>query len=567
MPLCCNLPVECKNTGSCFVKETNTGIDMMRIKEKLLLDISTTNRKHDVPTAEMEKLKEIVRHLKYKVLNMYHLSNICFNVDDELKDSHFKSFDLFENRINYFLKCAEQRCVTLGRKSVGFCGQFSTGKSALINFIYGLNDKNGKLPEDAVPTTALPTYAIYSKLTKLVFENFKENIFVTADRSILKSIRHHSLPCGFPWASIIERLYYFTDQVNPNVVCVDLPGFNKDISISGQTDYKSSLTSASSCDAIIFLVNHHQGSLDRQDIDFLKKLNQYPIPILIVISRIDEIYKSQAYNILNKIKADLSENEIEYEDIILHSSRPEEIDYDEEYSKQISKNLNVIKEFINNQKDVEDDLDYVLSFIQVIFDRLEEADKSLREHAINLETGLINFIGEEQLGTPFFSRWKSIEEQAYNSDIKYLKTNSGFFTSTKEFDLNGYRNALIKIASNFRQKEVTHYVSPMNYSFVELAYVNILQYIDNVAMRVEYSKETVGSDTIENEKKYIDTVSQNYKTVLEMIEETKESSLVIPKFIIDEINNVEEDIAKTFNELKKSYSELISKAKEDFEKI
>lgn len=567
MSICCNLPVECGQCNSCNITNSDDRIKLLKMKERLLLGISMAKEQHDIPIREIEQLREIVAHLKYKIMNMYFLSNICYDLDEETKTSHLNFINEFETKISYFLKRAEQRCITLGRKSVGFCGQFSSGKSALINNMFGFNDNHSyMLPEAAVPTTAIPTYAIYSSTPKLVFENFKNNIYED-HVSMLGSIRHHSQQCGFPWSSIVERLYYFSRQAHANVVCVDLPGFNRDKSLAGFTDYEASINSATSCDAVVYLVNNQQGSLSREDIDFLKKLNHYSIPILIVISKIDIIHKNQAMNIFNKVKTDLSNNEIEYTDIILHSSRPGEIDYDQNYQNQIIKNLGIIKEFINEQKEIDDDTCDILFFIKTMFDRLEEADKELRERATDLHNNLTNFIGDKKLTDDFFKRWKSIEKQVYNSDHKYLITKETLFTTTKEFDINGFRGPLTSIANNFRNNEYSSYLSPLNYSFIELSFINILQYIDNVAMTVDHTKSTVSSDSIENEQKYIDSVRNIYNTVLEQIDKIENLSLVIPVFLLKEIESVQADVVNTFTKLKDLYSAIINKTKENSHKL
>lgn len=196
---------------------------------------------------------------------------------------------------------------------VGIGGGFSAGKSRFINTL--LN--NDLLPEALEPTTAIPSYLV-SGTHEVIRALNQFDHDVELDRSALQAITHafprhyrqaHGVEVGF---AHMVRLLMIHDPHLPwqNIAFLDTPGYSKpDHPQSAQADRQIALRQLKEADQILWLLNAKNGSIRRDDIEFLRDLN-HPTPIFFVVTQADLVGKSRIAAILKSTAEALEEAHI-----------------------------------------------------------------------------------------------------------------------------------------------------------------------------------------------------------------------------------------------------------------
>lgn len=196
---------------------------------------------------------------------------------------------------------------------VGIGGGFSAGKSRFINTLLS----NDLLPEALEPTTAIPSYLVAGAHEVIrALNQFDHD--VELDRPALQAITHafpkhyrqaHDVEIGF---AHMLRLLMIHDPNLPwqNLAFLDTPGYSKpDHPRSAQADRQIALRQLKEADQILWLLNANNGSIRRDDIEFLRDLN-HPTPIFFVITQADLVGKSRIAAILKHTAEALDEAHI-----------------------------------------------------------------------------------------------------------------------------------------------------------------------------------------------------------------------------------------------------------------
>lgn len=196
---------------------------------------------------------------------------------------------------------------------VGIGGGFSAGKSRFINTL--LN--NDLLPEALEPTTAIPTYLVGGTQEVIrALNQFDHD--VELDRLALQAITHafprhyrqvHGVEVGF---AHMVRLLMVHDPNLPwqKLAFLDTPGYSKpDHPRSAQADRELALRQLKEADQILWLLNAKNGSIRRDDIEFLRDLN-HQHPIFFVITQADLVGRSNITKILKSTAEALDEAHI-----------------------------------------------------------------------------------------------------------------------------------------------------------------------------------------------------------------------------------------------------------------
>ena len=212
----------------------------------------------------------------------------------------------------------------LGKSVIGIGGKFSAGKSGFINSILGFYNEL-VLPEDQNPTTSIPTYITYDKTQNISV--FCDNEVVAIDIDEMKAITHEfydKYKIGFSRFSknlIISTPNFLDKQMN-EFVFLDTPGYNKPIedSLANLSDRNISIEQLKIVDYIIWLIDMDNGTIQADDIDFLRKIDNQN-PILIVFNKADKHPEGKIREILDSAIETLKKSGINYYDVIAYSSK------------------------------------------------------------------------------------------------------------------------------------------------------------------------------------------------------------------------------------------------------
>ncbi|GAA8304336.1 acyl carrier protein [Helicobacter pylori] len=248
-------------------------------------------------------------------------------------------------------------------------GGFSAGKSTFLNSLLGLKLK---LPEDTLPTTAIPTYCFKGK--KEVLMGFSQNAgmvelpHLTFDHNFLKSL-------GFNLKEIMPLMLLSTPSVLFEFLCfIDTPGYNP--SNQGYTggDKQASKESLKHAQNILWLISCELGGIEGDDLEYLQELYEEGKQVFIVVSRADSRTKRQLEEIAVKIKETLEDRGIEFLGIgAYNATRYQEI---KEFSEK-SPVFDSIEKFLkklNQRSEKQNEILSILYGVRLAYEKAIEQD-------------------------------------------------------------------------------------------------------------------------------------------------------------------------------------------------
>lgn len=178
---------------------------------------------------------------------------------------------------------------------VGFGGQFSSGKSSVLNSMLSENS-TFRLPEDIKASTSIATYMMHGNTDKVVACTVKGHE-IPLDSDALEAISHQ-----FNRAHKINPAQYidFIAMSVPNfpvegVALLDTPGYNAS-DISTQQEYRDNMRShkaLSSVDHLVWMISAREPLLSKTDRRFIEELDLSG-KIAIIVNKCDQV--PEVYN-------------------------------------------------------------------------------------------------------------------------------------------------------------------------------------------------------------------------------------------------------------------------------
>ena len=205
----------------------------------------------------------------------------------------------------------------LDRKTtIAFVGEFSAGKTSIVNRILSQDNPNiPLLPVSTKATTAIPTYIAggitetYNFVTPNdILKSINENIFKKVSKEVLDEIKGVS--------SLIK--YFVMTYKNHNLdglSILDTPGFNS----NDKEDKLRTIDVINECDALFWVFDVNAGTVNRSSISLIKeKLNK---PLYVVINKVDTKAKSEVDKVESLIRNTLNEEGLKVEQFIRFSAK------------------------------------------------------------------------------------------------------------------------------------------------------------------------------------------------------------------------------------------------------
>ena len=184
-----------------------------------------------------------------------------------------------------------------GKTTIAFVGEFSAGKTSIVNRILSQDDKTiPLLPVSTKATTAIPTYIAGGLSTAYHFVT-PDNVEKDLSESTFKKVSKEVLDQVKGVSSLIK--YFVMTYKNPNLKglsILDTPGFNSNDS----EDKERTIEVINECDALFWVFDVNAGTVNRSSISLIKeKLNK---PLYVVINKVDTKPKSE----VDKVEALIS---------------------------------------------------------------------------------------------------------------------------------------------------------------------------------------------------------------------------------------------------------------------
>lgn len=212
---------------------------------------------------------------------------------------------------------ASKRKSWLDKKTtIAFVGEFSAGKTSIVNRILSQDDPNiPKLPVSTKATTAIPTYIAGGNAVSYSFisgdgqrKEILEDTFKKVSKEILDQVKGVS--------SLIKYFVMTYQNKNLNGISIlDTPGFSSNDS----EDRERTIDVINECDALFWVFDVNAGTINRSSISVIKeKLNK---PLYIVINKVDTKPESEIRKVEQLIKTTLAEAGLQVEQFIRFSSK------------------------------------------------------------------------------------------------------------------------------------------------------------------------------------------------------------------------------------------------------
>lgn len=210
----------------------------------------------------------------------------------------------------------EKKTWLKNKTTVALVGEFSAGKTSIVNRILSQDDPNvPRLPVSSKATTAIPTYISGGDTTlyQFVTPNHEQKVllpetFNRVTKEVLDEVKGVS--------SLIQ--YFVMRYNNPhlkNLSILDTPGFNSNDS----EDAERTIGVINECDALFWVFDVNNGTVNRSSLALMREhLNR---PLYVVINKIDTKAKSEVDKVEALIRKTFAEEQMPVEGFIRFSGK------------------------------------------------------------------------------------------------------------------------------------------------------------------------------------------------------------------------------------------------------
>lgn len=364
-----------------------------------------------------------------------HLKRIKEIILDDYVDlqKSLNEYDDANNGINIINRWAniQQKSWIKNKKVVAFIGEFSAGKTSIINRILSNDNPNiPLLPVSSKATTAIATYISYgstflSRFTdpKGDLKKISIDIFNKVNKNILSKINASSL------------IQYFVIQYNnenlKNLSILDTPGFSS----NDKEDQSRTIDVINEADALFWVVDAQSGTVNRSSLEIISQhINN--VPLYIIINKSDTKSPKELEQLENQIKKTMKNANIQIKDCIKFSQKSDLTEL-----LKIINNIQISEARTGNDIleilfDLETDLTEIEDTLDEIRDDLQEYESILDNIQEGIDISIKNqqFICEDIENIP--------QKQTYwfaNSDYKMSEDEYQELCNKCEYVLNeGY---------------------------------------------------------------------------------------------------------------------------------
>lgn len=297
-------------------------IEELNLKMESLDFIQEVLSAKEISTADINKLNKNIDFFESFVKGQFTDLNAYLFSTYKLAWNNIEGIAGFEKKKTYYHDAFDQWSSTKrkswldGKTTIAFVGEFSAGKTSIVNRILSQDNVNiPQLPVSTKATTAIPTYIAGGSTVSYSFisgdgkrKTILENTFKKVSKDILDQVKGVS--------SLIK--YFVMTYKNPNLnglSILDTPGFNSNDS----EDRERTIEVINECDALFWVFDVNAGTVNRSSISIIKeKLNK---PLYVVINKVDTKSDSEVQKVEKLIKKTLSDEGLQVQQFIKFSSK------------------------------------------------------------------------------------------------------------------------------------------------------------------------------------------------------------------------------------------------------
>lgn len=284
-------------------QELNVKIESLTFVQEILTAKRTADDSVTRLYAKIDSLSDFIcGELKDAVASIYTLKD---ELNDELYGSVHESWAI-----------AAKKSWIQGKTSIAFVGEFSAGKTSIVNRILSQDDPSvPRLPVSTKATTAIPTYisggvgTFYQFVTpNNELKSISEETFKRVSKEVLDQVKGVS--------SLIQ--YFVMTYKNPNLnqlSILDTPGFNS----NDKEDAERTIGVINECDALFWVFDVNAGTVNRSSIDLIKKYLKKPL--YVVINKVDTKAQTEVDKVEGLIRKTLSDAGLSVKGFIRFSAK------------------------------------------------------------------------------------------------------------------------------------------------------------------------------------------------------------------------------------------------------
>lgn len=305
-------------------------------------------------SADLVKLYDKVDDVTDYVLNDFHHCVTELFQPNESWNYYFGSGLLYWDAV------ARKRWIQ-GKTTIAFVGEFSAGKTSIVNRVLSQDQPNvALLPTSAKATTAIPTYITGGPGNSYHFVS-ADNTLKTIRESTFKEVSKEILGQIEGVSSLIT--YFVMQYKNPfldKISILDTPGFNS----NDPKDAERTISVINECDALFWVVDVNTGTVNRSSLQLIHQHLQKPL--YVVINQIDTKSGSEVDKVEQLVKKHFADEGIEVKGFVRFSKK--------EPLKVIMDAINSVPK--NSNDDYLDNLEkiFIPSLLRVYEDAVKKAN-------------------------------------------------------------------------------------------------------------------------------------------------------------------------------------------------
>lgn len=268
--------------------------DLDDMTKELGLKVQSINFVQQILTAKADGSEDRKRSQKVDDLKEFISSELKKVILDKCQ-FEFENKEIFGKDADDWAATAKKNWL-YKKTTIAFVGEFSAGKTSIVNRILSQDDPSiPLLPVSTKATTAIPTYISGADTPSYSFvtpsdeiKPLKESTFRMVNKDVLAQVKGVS--------SLIK--YFVMKYRNPNLQnlsILDTPGFSS----NDKEDASRTIEVINECDALFWVFDINTGEINRKSLKIIKdNLNK---PLYIVINKIDSKSQSELEKVANHI--------------------------------------------------------------------------------------------------------------------------------------------------------------------------------------------------------------------------------------------------------------------------
>ncbi len=280
------------------------------LKKKSLAFVKEVLTASPTSSSDMNKLYDLIDDIKDIIVDQLVPWSIRWMQRPEDKSQEYTDMELFCHYGAYNWEAISRKKWLANKTAIAFVGEFSAGKTSIVNRILSVN-----LPVSTKATTAIPTYISGGSIEKFqvvspdnVVKNMPKKTFEKINKEVLDEVD-----------GVSAMLKYFVMEYPnnnlQNLSILDTPGFNS----NDQEDAQRTIDVINECDALFWVFDVNAGTVNKSSIKLIKENLQKPL--YVIINKVDTKSNYDVNQVENLIKRTLSDNGIDVKQYIRFSQR------------------------------------------------------------------------------------------------------------------------------------------------------------------------------------------------------------------------------------------------------